>query len=138
MDVDKSSKRIAVALFLSFEPEDACDDWVTAWGVGFENFAGAAAAFENAAKPGIATNFFGHLHVTEWCVVATRFVADSELGGGDFVEFDGFSVGDEQHFLIFNADDHLAAFIDPGGGVDAAAESKADDQAEDGKNKDAW
>lgn len=50
VDVDGAFEGVAVAIFGAFEPKDARDDRVAAWRVGLEDFAGAAAAFKDAAE----------------------------------------------------------------------------------------
>lgn len=131
MDVDVSWICVFIVGFETTEPEDARYNRIAARGIRLEHFARGFATFENGTARMTIANFSRDLHAAEGRPMTSRLVAEAVFRSGNFVCFDGLAVRNQQHALIFDADDDFIAVVPDAGDRPASRERDGGDAAEE-------
>ena len=79
MDVDASSKGVAIVGITATEPEDTGNDGVAAGRVGRDDGAGPTSAFEDCSYGGAVSDFFGDDVGSQGGAITSALAAQSEF-----------------------------------------------------------
>src|SRR5437667_1868619 len=86
VDVDIPRERVGVLRLESAQPENARHDRIPARRIRQDDFASTPPIFEYRALWRIIANFLRDLQLAQWCVPAAWPVAETELGGGNWID----------------------------------------------------
>ena len=89
------------------QPDDAGNDGIATWRVWLQNFTGEPAVMKNRAGRSVITDFLSNLESAKRRCHRAPSIAESEFGGGDWVDCGIGAVVEEHQFLIAHANDHV-------------------------------
>ena len=126
MNVDTPAKSVGVGWFKTPQPNDPRDNRVSSRSVRFDNFSGKAAIPKNSSDWSVIANFFSDLQEPKRSRHPSPIVADSKLGGGDWIGGESFPVPHHHEFLLAHTDNDTARTL----GVDHRSQRKQRDQTQ--------